>query len=151
MRRVTIPLIILATLITLIAALTWYFTTSSTGGTDRRVTITGTYMPHHEILIDAPDNTQYVVTGFHTTNGTNILANRGQTRDQHYAPPPTEPVTITGHLRPTQPGMGPVREKHPPETDKLDTQGISTALNETFQEEYLELISGEAGGIGGGE
>ncbi|MDO4686323.1 MAG: SURF1 family cytochrome oxidase biogenesis protein [Corynebacterium sp.] len=156
MRRATIPLIILATLIAIIAALAWYFKRDTkeeiqqrqpvtyTQGLDewQPVTITGTYMPQHIILINTPNNTQHLVTGFSIPNGPKILVDRGEVRKQNLEPP-TEPITITGYIRHSQPGMGPILEKYPPETDRINTKVIGEALGEVFEEDYVELKNGQ--------
>ena len=111
----------------------------------QRVTVTGTYSPLDDVLI-ATRPGYHVVTPFRSETGPVILVNRGTPQNgRDYAPAPSGKVTITGYIRRTQPGMSAVAEKYPPETDRIDTQGLALALNQTFETDYLQLAEGQPG------
>ncbi|TWT28571.1 SURF1 family protein [Corynebacterium canis] len=111
----------------------------------QRVTVTGTYSPLDDVLI-ATRPGYHVVTPFRSDAGPVILVNRGTPQNgRDYAPAPSGKVTITGYIRRTQPGMSAVAEKYPPETDRIDTQGLALALNQTFELDYLQLAEGQPG------
>lgn len=109
------------------------------------VTAHGSYQPHTDIINTQPQI--QVLTPFHIDDGPTVLINRGHAPSRDYETAPRTAITIIGYVRHTQPGMSALLEKHPPETDRIDTQGLALALNQTFELDYLQLAEGQPGAL----
>ncbi|WJZ03239.1 SURF1 family cytochrome oxidase biogenesis protein [Corynebacterium freiburgense] len=121
----------------------------------RRVEITGTYQPEHETILRLrPVNSKpayHSLIPFTIENGPTIILNRGyqtEAEGPSFAPPPSEPVTITAHIRRTETGVDPsITASLPPQVNGIDTKQLADITGLELEDDYLQLVEGQPGVI----
>jgi len=124
----------------------------------RRITLHGSFIPGKEVLaqaVTAKGGGYWVLAPMQTDQGFTVLINRGFVDPAHKAPDthaaPTEPVTVTGLLRITEPGGGFLRNNDPAHDQwhSRDVAAIGEALGIPAAQLAPYFIDEEATGAPG--
>lgn len=125
----------------------------------RRVTATGRYLPQTALarlrVIEGQPAFD-VLAPFAVDGGPVILVDRGYVRPEKaaqvppIAPAPTEPVTISAHLRLSEgrAAKEPIRESGLPQVYSINTAQVGEVLATPLAEPYLQLVDDQPGGLG---
>jgi cytochrome oxidase assembly protein ShyY1 len=134
---------------------------SAPDGQWRRVTATGHYLPDKQLVarlrVADGDPAMEVLIPFVVDGGPTVLVDRGYVRPlpgsrvPPMAPPPRDPVTITGRLRDSE---APVTDKDSFISDgvrqvySIDVKHIAALTGVPLTGSYLQLIDNQPGGLG---
>jgi cytochrome oxidase assembly protein ShyY1 len=127
----------------------------------RKVTATGRYLPDAQVLarlrVVEGEPAFEVLVPFAVEGGPTVLVDRGYVRPVQgskvpaIAPPPAGSVTITAHLRdsePVAPGKEPFREDGTQQVYSISTTQITAVTGVPLAGSYLQLVEDQPGGLG---
>ncbi len=117
----------------------------------RRVRLAGRYLAGADTFVQAVTDLGpglWVLTPFQRQGGGTVVVNRGFVGSKDVAPPATEPTTVTGLLRLTEPGGGFLRDNDPARDRWFSRDVVAISAARGLRDVAPYFIDADAGGAG---